>query len=60
MISGAPIFSAVKTSSASESAPTLPGTTGSPAAATVPLALILSPIASMASAGGPTKTIPAA
>ena len=37
-----------------------PGTTGTPAAATARLALILSPIISMASGGGPTKTIPAA
>ena len=36
-----------------------PGTTGTPAAATVALALILSPIASMAAGGGPMKTSPA-
>ena len=36
-----------------------PGTTGTPAAATVALAAILSPIASMAAGGGPMKTRPA-
>ena len=37
-----------------------PGTTGTPAAATVALAAILSPIASIAPAGGPMNTRPAA
>ena len=37
-----------------------PGTTGTPAAATVALAAILSPIASIAAGGGPTNTSPAA
>jgi hypothetical protein len=36
------------------------GTTGTPAAATVAFAAILSPIASIASGGGPMKTRPAA
>jgi hypothetical protein len=36
-----------------------PGTTGTPAFATVCLARILSPIASIADGGGPTNTIPA-
>ena len=42
-----------------EPGPSDPGTTGTPAAATVCLARILSPMASIAAAGGPTKTIPA-
>ncbi len=37
-----------------------PGSSGTPASATVRLARILSPIASIASGGGPTKTSPAA
>jgi hypothetical protein len=37
-----------------------PGTTGTPAAMTVRLARILSPMASMASTGGPMNTMPAA
>ncbi len=36
-----------------------PGTTGTPAAATASLARILSPIASIAAAGGPMNTSPA-
>ncbi len=36
-----------------------PGTTGTPAAATVALAAILSPIASIAAGGGPMKVSPA-
>ncbi len=36
-----------------------PGTTGTPAATTVALARILSPITSTALAGGPIKTSPA-
>ena len=38
----------------------LPGTTGTPASATVAFAAILSPIASIAAGGGPTNTRPAA
>ena len=38
----------------------VPGTTGTPAAATVALAAILSPIASIAPGGGPMKVRPAA
>ena len=38
----------------------MPGTTGTPALATVCLARILSPIASIAAGGGPTNAIPAA
>jgi hypothetical protein len=40
--------------------PSEPGTTGTPALATVCLARILSPIASIAAAGGPMKVRPAA
>ena len=36
-----------------------PGTTGTPAALTVCLARILSPMASIASGGGPMNTMPA-
>ncbi len=36
-----------------------PGTTGTPAAATMRLARILSPMASIADAGGPMNTMPA-
>ena len=36
-----------------------PGTTGTPAAITVSLARILSPMTSMADEGGPTSTTPA-
>lgn len=39
--------------------PEEPGTTGTPAAATVSLARILSPISVMAEAGGPMKVSPA-
>lgn len=39
--------------------PVEPGTTGTPVAATVSLARILSPISAMAVAGGPMKTRPA-
>src|SRR5436305_13420460 len=46
--------------SPSASQPLLPGTTGTPAAAAVTLARILSPITSIASADGPMKTRPAA
>ena len=45
--------------SSSRPAPSEPGTTETPAAATVALAAILSPIASIADAGGPTNTMPA-
>ena len=57
---GMPISRAASASSPSVSPlPLLPGTTGTPAACTVSLARILSPISSMASAGGPMKTSPA-
>ncbi len=39
--------------------PLEPGTTGTPAASTVSLARILSPMREIASAGGPMKTSPA-
>ena len=48
-----------RASSSVRPGPSLPGTTGTPAAATVALARILSPIASIAAAGGPMKTSPA-
>ncbi len=57
---GMPISRAAAASSASSRPlPEEPGTTGTPAARTVSLARILSPISSMASAGGPMKTSPA-
>ena len=37
----------------------IPGTTGTPDAATVVLAVILSPIVAMAPTGGPMKVMPA-
>ena len=60
MSTGKPIPATAAARSASDrpGAPT-PGTTGTPAAATVALAAILSPIASMAAGGGPMKTSPA-
>jgi hypothetical protein len=62
---GKPVSTAARASSASlrrawAGSGISPGTTGTPAAATVRLAWILSPIVSMADAGGPTKTSPAA
>ncbi len=57
---GVPISRAASTSCASvRPLPLEPGTTGTPAAFTVSLARILSPIRAMASAGGPMKTSPA-
>jgi hypothetical protein len=57
---GIPISRAASASSASDSPlPEDPGTTGTPAAFTVSLARILSPMSEMASAGGPMKTSPA-
>lgn len=57
---GIPISRAASASSASVSPlPLDPGTTGTPAARTVSLARILSPIRAMASADGPMKTSPA-
>ena len=44
--------------SSSSPASSLPGTTRTPAALTVRFAEILSPIATIAATGGPTKTIP--
>ncbi|CAM5256943.1 hypothetical protein SGLAM104S_09651 [Streptomyces glaucescens] len=52
---GAPSSRAASASSGSRP----PGTTGTPAARTVSLARILSPIRAMASAGGPMNTSPA-
>jgi len=65
---GYPIRSAARASASSSRPgpsqswpdPSEPGTTGTPALATVCLARILSPIASIAEAGGPTNAIPAA
>lgn len=54
---GKPMRRAASARSSSGSAP--PGSTGTPAAATVALARILSPIASIAPGGGPTNTSPA-
>lgn len=57
---GIPISRADAASSASVSPlPDDPGTTGTPAARTVALARILSPIRAIADAGGPMKTRPA-
>lgn len=57
---GMPISLAATPSCSSVSPlPEEPGTTGTPAAATVSLARILSPISEIASAGGPMKTRPA-
>ncbi len=57
---GIPISAAAATSSASvRPLPEEPGTTGTPAAFTVSLARILSPIREMALAGGPMKARPA-
>lgn len=57
---GIPIPRAASASCASLSPlPDDPGTTGTPAAATVSLARILSPISEIADAGGPMKTSPA-
>lgn len=57
---GIPISRAASANSASVSPlPEDPGTTGTPAAFTVSLARILSPMSEMASAGGPMKTSPA-
>ena len=53
-------FSCAMSSSSDSPAAPAPGTTGTPAAATVALAAILSPIASIASGGGPMKVSPAA
>ena len=58
---GRPTASAAAWSSGSvRPAPSLPGTTRTPCAATSCFARILSPIASTASGGGPTKVTPAA
>ncbi|MNY70931.1 hypothetical protein D3C86_2091630 [compost metagenome] len=46
--------------SASSISPICPGTVDTPASAAIFLDVILSPIASMAFCGGPTKMIPAA
>ncbi len=55
-----PIWRAASTSWASvRPLPVEPGTTGTPAFRTVSLARILSPIRSMAAAGGPMKESPA-
>lgn len=57
---GTPISRAAAISSASvRPLPEEPGTTGTPAAFTVSLARILSPIREIASADGPMKTSPA-
>ncbi len=57
---GVPISRAASMSWASvRPLPLLPGTIGTPAAETVSLARILSPISSIAPAGGPMKTSPA-
>ncbi len=57
---GMPISCAASASWPSVSSlPVEPGTTGTPAAETVSLARILSPISEMAAAGGPMKTSPA-
>ena len=57
--SASPMASAASASCASVSeGSSLPGTTGTPAAATVRLAAILSPMAAIAPGGGPTKTRP--
>ena len=59
--SGTPI-SAAPASSAASSSPgaARPGTTGTPRAATVSRAVILSPMVAIAAADGPTKAMPAA
>ena len=58
-ISGKPICLATTASSSSRRPRSLPGTKGTPRFFTVSRAVILSPIASMASGEGPMKVIPA-
>ncbi len=60
MRTGYPSAAALAASSSSvRPVASTPGTVGTPLAATVALALILSPIASIAAGGGPTNTMPA-
>ena len=60
MITGYPIASAMRAaSSASAMASVVPGAIGTPASSMMARAAVLSPIARMASGGGPMKTMPA-
>ena len=58
---GYPIDSSMtwRASSTDSTGSVVPGTIGTPASRMISRALVLEPIASMASAGGPMKTMPA-